>query len=478
MATETAFDGSMPAPKASSVCHFSRADCMTSSSVTFQEKRVVIDGEGAPAARGSRGQMARRLGCMTFVAFFVCSAAAASADPKPGDRFGPDNVAEIERLISPGVAWCVRRGMPITIVETRSIAAPPEYLEATEKHSAKVRLSADGRRLENYVAGQPFPVIDPNDPQVAEKIMWNYEFKFLITDDVDLRNFDADTGTINTGDKELTVERHFLLDHLRSMSYLGRLFVDPKPLYEPNDAGIRGKQALYPILEPFDLKGVGLLSYRYLDPDQQDDTWLYLPSLRRVRRLSSAQRSDALFGQDTDVDSYYGYAGNPAWMKWRFLGDREMLGVMHAKNFPVKWAEGSGNFAFDDVWEKRDVWVIEGTPISSQYAYSKRLIFVDKETYAVLYSDISDRAGNLWKVWINDFSFRKEAFPGADTTYETEMPFLPAIIMVDIQLGHATKASLPSTRFPGEQGWFFNQGELAGTSPEYFTVAAMTAAGR
>ncbi len=41
-----------------------------------------------------------------------------------------------------------------------------------------------------------------------------------------------------------------------------------------------------------------MTSYRYLDPDKQDDSWLYLPSLRRVRRLSAAQRSDALFGQD------------------------------------------------------------------------------------------------------------------------------------------------------------------------------------
>jgi Protein of unknown function (DUF1329) len=425
------------------------------------------------------GRMARgRSWLVLLVLLALAVAPRASAEPKPGDRFGASNVAEIEKMISPGVAWCVQHGMPITITETQSIQAPPEYLAATEKYSSQVKLSKDGRRLENYVAGMPFPKIDPNDPQVAEKIMWNFEFKFLITDDVDLRNFDADTGTINSGDKELTVERHFLLDHLRSMSYVGRLYQDPKPAYEPNTDNIRGKQALYPILEPFDLKGVGLLSYRYLDPDRQDDTWLYLPSLRRVRRLSSSQRSDALFGQDTDVDSYYGYAGNPAWMKWKYLGERDMLGVMHAKNFPVKWAEGSANFAFDDVWEKRRVHVLEGTPLNPQYAYSKRLIFVDKETYAVLYSDISDRAGQLWKVWINDFSFRKAAFSGADTTYPSEMPFLPAIIMVDMQLGHGTKASLPSTRFAGEQGWFFNKGEEAGTSPEFFTVASMTSAGR
>src|SRR5262249_2125459 len=56
---------------------------------------------------------------------------------------------------------------------------------------------------------------------------------------------------------------------------------------------------------------------------EDDDTWLYMPSRRRVRRLSTAQRSDALFGQDADIDSFYGYAGHIAWMNWRFLGEKQ-----------------------------------------------------------------------------------------------------------------------------------------------------------
>ena len=287
---------------------------------------------------------------------------AAHADVKPGDKFNASNVAQIKDLISPGVQWCVEHGMPITIAETKPIEIQKAYKDATEKYSGQVKLSQDGRNISGYVAGMPFPKIDANDPLVAYKIMWNYDRKSLGTDDVDVRNFDADTGTIHTGEKEMTVERHFLLDHLRVLAYDGRLYQDPKPKFEPNPEQVQSKQGLYPILEPFDLKGVGTLSYRYLDIEKQDDTWLYLPTLRRVRRLSSAQRSDALFGQDTDVDSYYGYAGSPAWMDWKLLGEKEALGVMHAQNFPVKWADGSANFAFDDVWEKRKVYVVEAGP--------------------------------------------------------------------------------------------------------------------
>jgi hypothetical protein len=35
-----------------------------------------------------------------------------------------------------------------------------------------------------------------------------------------------------------------------------------------------------------------------------------------------------------------------------------------------------------------------------------------------------------------------------------------------------------SRRFPGEQGWYFNQGENTGVMEEWFTVAALVAAGR
>jgi hypothetical protein len=410
------------------------------------------------------------------VAFVLMLAAGVvRADVQPGDRITAENVEKVKDLVSPGLEWCIRRGFPITIVEPKKIEWPQAYREATEKYASQVRLSPDGLDLRDYVAGLPFPNIDPKDPQVALKIMWNYDHNFFATDDVDLRNFDADTGSIPEHGP-MSVERHFLLDHFRRLFWTGRLYVEPKP-EKPNPNGYRVQQGLYPILEPFDLKGVGALGNRYTDSKKQDDSWLYLPSLRRVRRLSTAQRSDALFGQDTDVDSYGGYAGHIAWMEWKYLGERDLIGVAHARHFPVKWHD-KVDWAFDDVWEKRRVYVVEGTSKLPQYAFSKRVIFMDKEGWGIPYSDMYDRSGELWKIWINDVTFRKSALAGGSAIeYPDDMAFVPAIVMVDIQLEHATKAALPSHRFPGEQGWYFNQGEKAGIADDWFTVAALVAAG-
>ncbi|MFN8641141.1 MAG: DUF1329 domain-containing protein [Candidatus Binatia bacterium] len=418
-----------------------------------------------------RRQLAAACSALALLALALVPA---RADVQPGDVINKDNKDKVTDLVSPGVMWCIEHGMTMKIVPYKKIEWNPPYKEATEKYSGQVKLSADGRTIENHTAGLPFPNIDPNDPNVALKIMFNYEYKPFVTDDQDLRNFDADTGTVS--DKPLDVERHYILDHLRTLFYTARLYVDPKPILLPNSEGVRAKQSLHPILEPFDLKGVGLTGIRYLDPDRQDDTWLYLPTLRRVRRLSSAQRSDALFGQDTDVDSYGGYAGQIPWFTWKFLGSKKILATFHAEKFPVEFCPGGADFVYCDNWEPRDVWVVEGTAKQAQYAYGKRVLFIDKETYYIAYSDIYDKAGQLWKVWLNQFGFRNKAAPGFGDTYDSEMPFTHSITMADLQLSHATRAALPSPKYPGEPGWYFNQGAKTGLTEEFFTIAHMIGA--
>jgi len=401
----------------------------------------------------------------------------AGADVKAGDVITRANLEKAGDLLSPGMQWIVERGARLTIIDPTPVSASRIYMEATEKYAAQVKLSDDGQALLNWVAGRPFTTIDANDPEVARKIMYNYEKRWSQTDDVMLRNFDADTGALGVEGRGMTVERHFLLDTFRRLYYKGRLEVDPKPDWLPNEDEALFKQSMHPFIEPFDLRGVGATFYRYQDHTRQDDTWLYLPQLRRVRRLSSAQRSDALFGQDTDQDSYYGYSGNIAWADWKYLGEKTLLGAMHAENYPVKWGEGSADFFFDDVWEKREVYVVEFKSKLPQYAYGKRMLFVDKECFLIPYTDIYDQADQLWKVWVNLFKIARQPFPNPPEggTYEDEVAFIPAIVMVDEQLVHATRASLPSHRFEREVGWFLNQDNA---TVDFFSVAELISSGR
>jgi len=418
----------------------------------------------------------RYLACIAVLAF----SSSVLADVQPGEVIGKDNVAKIRDLVSPGVVWCVEHGMRMIIVPTKTVEWPRAYRQATEAYSAQVRISADGNTLENYVAGMPFPSIDPNDPEAARKIMWNYQYKPLITDDVLMRDFQVPSGPL-TFTAPMVPDREFMVGDLRRLYYNGRLFVDPKPEL-PNPDSVRYKEILAPVVAPFDMKGVGSLSIRYISAARQDDTWLYVPAIRRIRRMSTAQRSDSLFGQDTDQDSYWGFSGHIAWSDWKLLGVKDVLGVVHREHMPAERCPDGGDFAFCDNWERRRAYVIEGVSKLPQYAYGKRVLYIDAEAWVVLYSDIYDKRGELWKVWIEFFTFRHKARPESTVVYDDEMGFTSAI-MVDTQAHHATVIMIPGPASPDPDTWYFNKGRDAvspyapGNVEEVFTVPHLIAVG-
>jgi hypothetical protein len=128
-----------------------------------------------------------------FAAAFVIAAQPrwARAQVRPGDFINWQNAYKVKDLVSPGQYLRVMNGMSLTIQPAERIDWPPPYREATEKYSSQVRLSPDGRSLLGYVAGEPFPMIDPNDPHAGAEIMWNVTFRPISSDDYDLRWFDG-----------------------------------------------------------------------------------------------------------------------------------------------------------------------------------------------------------------------------------------------------------------------------------------------
>ena len=406
----------------------------------------------------------------------------AAADVVPGDFITHKNAEKVKGIVAEGIYWSVTNGMDMQIVPYQRIPLPRDYQKATEKYSAQASIGEHGE-LVDWVAGRPFPVIDSNDPQAANKIMYNFHRTHYFTDDIALNYVDADTGSlyIDAKDKRhYNVERHFVPEWIRYLRYVGRLHHEPIHKYVDNPDKTFNKAGIYPLIEPFDLKGVGGITFRYLDLIRHDDTWLFIPMLRRVRRMSTAQRSDALFGQDIDVDSYGGYSGQIPWFKWKLLGEKPMLASLHGTRLPPEPCKTDGGMTFCEEWEMRpSVYVIEGIPMAPSYAYSKRIIFVDKETYFIVYSDLYDQAGELWKVVMQSIRHSKRPNPDVDYEYDEPRMFIYAFSVIDMQLMHGTRAAIPGMGFPDEAGWYldigFDQEQSADES--WFTIAGLIGAG-
>ena len=226
-----------------------------------------------------------------LLATLLCALAPAQAVVKPGDVITKDNAGQVVDLISPGNYILVREGMQLKIVPTDKLEWPPPFRNATEKYSPQVQLLPDGS-LRGYTAGQPFPLLDPNDPQMATKVMWNFSYRPLYSDDIDMRFPEvASFDKHSTG----TPLSYYTVGHFAFYNNIGRIEVPPIPTDANGLAsGLRYRFGFYPFLEPSSLRGYGMTRQRHIDPKIEDNVWVYNPQTRKLRRESADVLSDSI----------------------------------------------------------------------------------------------------------------------------------------------------------------------------------------
>ncbi len=361
---------------------------------------------------------------------FVCLAAAlglaaapalAQEDVKPGaPTFEEGDVISLEqteklRPFLPPEFWDNRdfffyEGMQLEIGPSfADYGPPPVYTKASEKHSAAVKLGPENS-LENFRAGQPFPVdkIDcKNDPQAGAKIAWDFVLRWegFGGTAVDFYYSYWDRG------EELPL-------YYQGTSTGTALAFRPEPQYDANQGDVFRNEKRYvasgPTVDaPFDARGIMLLSYRYkasFGPkatSRNDDTWVYVPTLRRVRRISSAQRTDAVAGTDFTFDDLFSFNGIVPQYEWTCLGEMDILAPMRTKvmAYPYEKDHNFGPYGLsfaDDRWELRHAIKFRFTPLTSDHPYSHKDIYIDRNSMEPMYSFAYDRKGELWKIiWHN-----------------------------------------------------------------------------
>jgi hypothetical protein len=311
--------------------------------------------------------------------------------------------------------------------------------------------------------------------------MWNQEQKANYVDNV------GTEWIVELVNSKGELERTYGSQFWRRMMWTGRLYTEPKPTV-PHNPAMKYTEQFGPLFIPNDLKGSGVLNNRYLGSDVPDDSYMYLPELRRVRRISVANRSDAFWGVDMDLDSLWGFNSKVSYWTFRLLAEKEILATMHIGKYGTRdlWCaqpDGkSGTLAFSACnvpWEKRKVWVVEGVPTAySQYAYSKRILYLDKDFLGVNFSELYDQGGELWKVWWNMYDYGSKPYEGYPTkpleggkyNYTDEWSFTPFGMMADMQTVHSTKWDAPSGYVkPSEwvNEWYFNEATPINTDQAY-----------
>lgn len=122
--------------------------------------------------------------------------------------------------------------------------------------------------------------------------------------------------------------------------------------------------------QPRDVKGTALLSFTH--KVGQDEQWLYLPALKRVKRIASNNKSGPFMGSE------FAY---------------EDISSQEVEKYTYKYLR-------DETLDGVDCYVIERYPVDKKSGYSKQVGWVDKKEYRSLKSEFYNRRGDLFKTLV------------------------------------------------------------------------------
>ena len=134
---------------------------------------------------------------------------------------------------------------------------------------------------------------------------------------------------------------------------------------------LEGKEAdksLMEFQEPADVKGTKFLNYEHVNKD--DNQWLYLPALKRVKRISSKNKSGAFMGSEFSYEDLSAFNVN----KYVYEGEAQ-----------------------EGVLDSKDIYIVSASPISKYSGYTKLLSYVDKTSFLIQKIEYFDRKKKLLK---------------------------------------------------------------------------------
>lgn len=142
-----------------------------------------------------------------------------------------------------------------------------------------------------------------------------------------------------------------------------------------------GDKALTIFDSPRDVSGTAFLSVSHaLEPDEQ---WIYLPALKRVKRIASRNKSGPFMSSEFAFEDMTSFEIE----KYKY------------------------DFIREEQFEGDDVFVVEQVPQDDFSGYSRQLVWVDKEHYRVRKVEFYDKKDDLLKTLeFEDYTLFKDKF--------------------------------------------------------------------
>ena len=134
------------------------------------------------------------------------------------------------------------------------------------------------------------------------------------------------------------------------------------------DLGDTEKSIMF-FLSPADVKNTSFMNWSY-DSDKADDQWIYLPALKKVKRISSDSKSDYFMGSDFTYDD---------------LGDRKLDADVH-------------KLLKEETLNGHACYVVESVSKDEDYMYTKTKTWIRKDNFVGMKKEFYDEDEELLKV--------------------------------------------------------------------------------
>ena len=134
------------------------------------------------------------------------------------------------------------------------------------------------------------------------------------------------------------------------------------------DLGDVEKKIMF-FMTPADVKNTSFMNWSY-DSDKADDQWIYLPALKKVKRISSDSKSDYFMGSDFTYDD---------------LGDRKLDADVH-------------KLLREETLDGKACYVVESVSKDEDYMYTKTITWIQKDNFVGVKKEFYDEDEDLLKI--------------------------------------------------------------------------------
>ena len=212
--------------------------------------------------------------------------------------------------------------------------------------------------------------------------------------DVIQKVYDRPTGNDMTGNLIMTIENSRGNQRVRKIKQFVKTVKN-------------GEKKIMYFLSPADVKNTSFMTWSYDDASKSDDQWIYLPALKKVKRISSDSKGDYFMGSDFTYDD---------------LGDRHPMDDTHT-------------ILREEVLEGKETIVIESVSKDEEYMYARTVTWVIKDSWIGLKKEFYDEDDELLKI----------------LTVENQQSFKDVIILTKVKMKNVQRNQFTIMEFSDVQ---------------------------